>query len=251
MDDPADDHSYVLPSECIQHFLAQGIHPMEFNNTDIKYPISTYNETPRGIEIAKALNTVRHGKLNMKKHFNMSFLEWKDDCESAKSNRASKYPLWVFTITIFRKEKRKDSAVCTYVVAIGPKGKSHDNVEKIIKDDIARMRTTAITAMFGWANSQRPFPCTFSADLYASLGDQPERRGGNVLQLGTSRCHARWRFSCDFGKLAEVMPACDDCFVSLWDCDSFEARADPTFEITKWRDNKCNNLLQLDVRPGP
>jgi hypothetical protein len=250
MDDPLDEHAYVLPSECIQHFLAQGVSPMEFNNTVLKFPIQKYNQTPRGIAIAKTLNLVKNGKVATRRHFNLSFLEWKDDCESAKSNRASKYPLWVFTITIFREERKRDSADCTYVVAIGPKGKSHDCVEKIIKDDIIRMRTTAINGFFGWSKSRRPFPCTFSADLFASLGDQPERRGGNVLQLGNSRCHARWRYACNVSKLATVLPACGDCMDTMIDCDSFIARNDPTFDKTVWRKidcSKCSNwMFNLD-----
>jgi hypothetical protein len=52
-----------------------------------------------------------------------------------------------------------------------------------------------------------------------SLGDQPERRGGNVLQLGNSRNHARWRFSCDYSQLLDVIPSCPKCFEEMLHCD--------------------------------
>jgi hypothetical protein len=45
-----------------------------------------------------------------------------------------------------------------------------------------------------------------------SLGDQPERRGGNVLQLGNSWNHACWRYACDYSQLLDVIPLCPKCF---------------------------------------
>jgi hypothetical protein len=93
---------YALPSDCILHFLAQGIVPLEFNKSHVNYPITHLNKTPRGVEIAKSLDKIRAGKFFSCWHFNLLFLEWKDDCKSAKSNRMLKLPLWIFTITIFR-----------------------------------------------------------------------------------------------------------------------------------------------------
>jgi hypothetical protein len=240
MVDPLDEHVYVLPSDCILHFLALGIKPLEFNKSVVKYPLTFLNETPRGIEIAKGLGKVRDGKLVSHRHFNLSFLEWKDDCESAKSNRMSKYPLWIFTITIFRDGDHRDSSDCTYPVAIGPKGKSHESVESIIKEDLIRLRTTAQRAVFGWSEEERPFPCTYSADLFMSLGDQPERRGGNVLQLGNSRNHARWRFACDYKQLLDVIPACPKCFDEMLHCDSLSTRGDSLVNKNSWIDRECH-----------
>jgi hypothetical protein len=212
MDDPSDKHVYVLPSDCILHFLVQGIVPLEFNKSHVKYPITYLNETPRGIEIAKSLEKIKIGKVFLQRHFNLSFLEWKDDCESAKLNRMSKFPLWIFTITIFRKGAHRDSPECSYPVAIGREGKSHEPVEAIIKADLIRLRTKAQTALFGLLMGERPFPCGFSAELFMSLGDQPERRGGNILQLGNSRSHACWRYACDYAQLLDVIPSCPKCF---------------------------------------
>jgi hypothetical protein len=148
MDDPSDENVYVLPSDCILHFLVQGIVPLEFNKLHIKYPITYLKETPRGIEFAKSLEKIKIGKVFLQRHFNLLFLEWKDGCESAKSNRMSKFPVWIFTITIMRKGAHRDSPKCTYPVAIGPKGKSHEPVEAIIKADLIRLRTKAQTPLF-------------------------------------------------------------------------------------------------------
>jgi hypothetical protein len=133
----------------------------------------------------------------------------------------SKFPLWIFTITILRAGEHRDSPICTYPVAIGPKGRSHEPVEAIIKEDLVRLRTIAHSAFFGWSEGgERPFPCSFSAELFMSLGDQPERRGGNVLRLGNSRNHARWRFLCDYSQLLDVIPSCPKCFEEMLHCDA-------------------------------
>jgi hypothetical protein len=239
MDNKSDEHVYVLPSDCILHFLAQGIAPLEFNQSNVKYPVTYLNETPRGVEIAKTLNKIKRNKLSSRRHFNLSFLEWKDDCESAKSNRMSKFPLWIFTITIFRAGETRDSPECTYPVAIGPKGKSHEPVKAIIKEDLLRLRTTAQLGFFGWSEDKRPFPCSFSADLFMSLGDQPERRGGNVLQLGNSRNHARWRYACDYSQLLDVIPSCPKCFEVMLECDSVTSRNDPDVDRNRWISMGC------------
>jgi hypothetical protein len=134
---------------------------------------------------------VVNGRTKKKIHFNMSFLGWKDDCESAKSNKASKNALWVSTITVFMRLKDKDSPIGTFAVAIGPKGKSHDIVESLISADIMNISYNAVPTIMGWDGVNKCHPCTFSAQFYMSLGDQPEQRGGNVLQLGKSLHHAR------------------------------------------------------------
>jgi hypothetical protein len=156
MEDPSDKHVYVLPSDCILHFLAQGIVPLEFNKSHVKYRITHLNKTPRGVEVAKSLDKIRVGKIFSRRHFNLLFLEWKDNCKSAKSNQMSKFPLWIFTITNFRDGNYRDSPECTYPVAIGTKGKSHEPVEAIIKADLVCLRTKAQTALFGWLMGEEP-----------------------------------------------------------------------------------------------
>jgi hypothetical protein len=175
MEDPSDKHVYVLPSDCILHFLAQVFVPLEFNKLQVKYPITYLNKTPRGIEIAKSLEKKKIGKVFSHRHFNLLFLEWKDNCESAKSNQMSKFPLWIFTITIFREGAHRDSPKCTYSVAIGPKGKSHEPVNAIIKADLIRLRTKAQTALFGWSMGERLFLCSLSVELYEPVGPTREK----------------------------------------------------------------------------
>lgn len=68
-------------------------------------------------------------------------------------------------------------------------------------------------------------------------GDQPERRRGNVLQLGRSKHHARWRHAIAFSKVLDVVPACATCLKKMRDCDNSD---NPTFDMNSWREYKCN-----------
>jgi hypothetical protein len=240
MEDPFDKHVYVILSNCILHFLVQGIFPLEFNKLHVKYPITLLNKTPRGVEIAKSLDKIRVGKIFSCQHFNLSFLEWKDDCESAKSNWMSKSPLWIFTITIFRDGNYRNSPKSTYPVVIGPKGKSHEPVEAIIKADLVRLRIKAQTALFGLSMGERPFRCSFSAELFMSFGDQPEQRGGNLLQLGNSPNHARWRYAFDYSQLLDVTQLCPKCFDEMLKCDSFITQNNTGVDRDSWTTRKCH-----------
>jgi hypothetical protein len=60
----------------------------------------------------------------------------------------------------------------------------------------------------------------FSAQIFLTIGDQPERRGGNCLLGGKSRSHRRWRYACNLSSLVSIVPACKDCYALMLDCDS-------------------------------
>jgi hypothetical protein len=87
----------------------------------------------------------------------------------AKSNKASKNALWVSAITVFMQSKDKDCPIGTFAVAIGPKGKSHNIVERLIGADIINMSYNAVPAVMGWDGVNTGYPCTLSAQLYMSL----------------------------------------------------------------------------------
>ena len=115
----------------------------------------------------------------------------------------------MWTMTIFEKDKKADLPLATFPIAIGPKSAKHDEVETIVAEDLKRMMNERIDAFLGhWGNVQ-PEPVTFSAQMFLTLGDQPERRGGNSLMAGNSKSHPRWRYCCDISKIRPVFPACN------------------------------------------
>ena len=79
-------HAYVLPSECIRHYLANGNMPMLFNHQEHLESYRTPSETPRGVEISKKIS--HDYPYDNNRHLALSFVEWKDDCEASKSNKA-------------------------------------------------------------------------------------------------------------------------------------------------------------------
>jgi hypothetical protein len=120
-------HAYVLPSQCIRHFPANG--------NSLTTACDMYmspKDTPCGIAIASKIGSLQNDS-STPKHLPISFVEWKDGCESSKSNKASKTgSIWVWTMTIFRKEKKMDSPITTFPVAIGLKSDNHDPLEEIV-----------------------------------------------------------------------------------------------------------------------
>lgn len=82
-------------------------------------------------------------------------------------------------------------------------------------EDLAKHRisTNPISTYNGVGHS----PMSVTLDVFAYLGDQPERRGLNYLMLGKSTHHARWRFSCNMSLLIPILRACSNCEKRLHD----------------------------------
>jgi hypothetical protein len=109
-------------------------------------------------------------------------------------------------MTIFRKEKKMDSPIATFPVAIGLKSDKHDPFEEIVGQDIKNMMSSKIDVIIGTVGNVPQEKIPFSAEMFVSLGDQPERRSSNKLMAGNSRAHTIWRV-----KLRHVLPACKEC----------------------------------------
>ena len=234
-----DNHAYVLPSDCIKHFLASGNRPLLFNKFSLRGTYQYANETPRGVQIAEAMRqSIQPSLMGTvgSPHLPLSYVEWKDDCETSKSNKASKSgSIWVFTITIFLKNKGNDSPFATFPVVVGPKSSSHDRLEKIIADDMKYMTSYRIPGYLGGSKEgHRWEEITFSAQLYCSLGDQPERRSGNCLFGGNSNSHARWRYACDHSKFLPVLPSCIRCVELM-------TKGDTHGDAPDWYNTSCHD----------
>jgi hypothetical protein len=185
---------------------------MIFDTTTGPEVFMSPKDTPQGMDIAKSIGSF---DLRPIKHLSISYIEWKEDCESSKSNRASKTgSIWVWTMTIFRKNKNLDSPIATFPIAIGLKTDNYDPVEEIVGHDIKDMMKSKLQA-FIRSDNGIPEEITFSAAMFVSLGDQPKRRSGNKLMAGNSRAHTRWRKAVDHVKLCHVLPACKECMGAM------------------------------------
>jgi hypothetical protein len=147
---------------------------MLFDNTTARNVYMLPKDTPHGIAIASKIGSLQNDS-STPKHLPISFVEWKDDCESSKSNKVSKTgSIWVWTMTIFRKEKNLDSPIATFPVAIGLKSDNHDPLEEIVGQDIKNMMNSKIDAFICTVGNVPPEKITFSTEMFVSLGDQPE-----------------------------------------------------------------------------
>lgn len=239
-------HAFVLPSECIRHFLGSGHLPMEFNSVIQADSYQSSKDTPRGVEIAKILSSTPGIQgMDHVRHLPLSFVEWKDDCEPSKSNKASKFgSLWVWTMTIMMGEKKKDSPSATFPIAIGPKTANHNALERIIGNDLLKMTTERIPAFLGGTFHRHPEEITFSAQMFVSLGDQPERRGGNRLMNGNSNSHVRWRYVGHLQKVEKHLPACLDCLNEMRKADTNQEEV-PIYMYSKC--TNCTNWMMGDL----
>lgn len=193
------DSAYCLPSDCLQHHLSHG-YKVAF--LDCQNPPTIYSHpkfSPRSLEIRTGC-TGAHA---------ISALLWSDDCDPQTSKKHRK-ALWCLTITFIQDtDVVIDSPLPTYPLAVADSSSDHRAVLKIIMNDLDSHCSTR-PPLFTYMGPQMP-PQSVNLDIYAYLGDQPERRSLNCLMLGGSTHHARFRYSCNVRKLIPVLRACSSC----------------------------------------
>lgn len=109
---------------------------------------------------------------------------WSDDFEPNSFSKTNRSSVWVKTVTIrTRNEILKQSFRSTYPIAIGKKGDDHDEVERQLATDLARLKSGKLGRFYcGKLKKEVKLYC----DLFATLQDQPERRAANKLVAGNS-----------------------------------------------------------------
>jgi hypothetical protein len=130
-----------FPPNALEIFLANGHLPMEFTATSVPPCYAMLRDTPREVDIASQLAKIS-GDSDLK-HYPISFIEWKDDCEPSKLNKKSKNgSLWIWTMTIIGANNKKDSPEATFPLVIWYKNDDHNGVERIFMEDFRHMATT-------------------------------------------------------------------------------------------------------------
>jgi hypothetical protein len=84
-------------------------------------------------------------------------------------------------------------------------------LEEIVGQDIQNIVNSKIDAFIGSVGNVPPEKIAFSAEMFASLGNQPEQRRGNKLRAGNSCVHTTWCVAGNHVKLRRVLPACKEC----------------------------------------
>jgi hypothetical protein len=206
-----DDHAYVSLKEIVADFLAHATPHEEVDPSFTGSNVSRVGESNRARSIhAKATSLFPHRDPVV-----LLFNEWQDDFQVLKSNKGQRKgkSVWIKTVTIIPPHgMRAKSLRNTYPVAVGRKGVSHEEVERLFKKDMQELCNGSSSKFYDKSSHSMKH---VYAELFVSLSDQPERRGGNYVQLGNSQFHPRFGFNCDIGSLTKVLPACKDCYSVL------------------------------------
>jgi hypothetical protein len=138
-------------------------------------------------------------------------IEWSDDFDPAKSIKDNRGSAWIKTVTIRPPHLKGNECSNTYVIAVGPKGDSHDAVEEAFAKELEELRSGNTKFRVGKLGHE----VYVFADIVASLQDQIERRSMNYMMLGGSTFSARWGYACNFNAIWNKLPSCVDCWNSL------------------------------------
>ncbi len=201
-----DNHSFALPSECLYDCINHGLicNNREYKPTERKLSHGLYH-----CKMAKQLmeKIVVQNTYGKKEHQCVLCMEWSDDFEPSYLVKGNRGSVWIKTITFIHPEENCTFGH-TYPVCVGHKGVDHDVVDSIINNDLLSL---SIGPKHHYSPKGMKTKIGICAMLLCSLMDQPERRERNGLAGGNSNFHARFGYSCDWKKLAKVIPSCHQC----------------------------------------
>ena len=161
---------------------------------------------------------------------------WSDDCDTNSTSMAGRAQVWTKTMTIAGTKENGNSAENTYLVAVGLKGASHDEVERRHAEDLRMLQSSELQPFFVGENNKM-IKCRF--EVLANLGDQPEKRTMNGVVLGSGLWGARSFVSANHDALYGKLKACSRCIEVMRERDTQARCALPLPE--------CSNCLNFDV----
>ena len=206
------EHSYVSPIDVIKDILGHGLpfdlisQPQYLSGA---FPLVTrIGESQRANEIKTNANLLYPLNNDV---IPLWIIEWSDDFAPTNSLRASKNSVWLKIITVSPPhDGLYPSHLYTYPIAMGPKGVDHEEVEAKFKADLEFLKSGALPPIYSY---EKKGMVTIHAELFASLQDQPERRGLNHMMMGNGQYTSRFRHSADLVSVSRVIPACNNCLV--------------------------------------
>ncbi len=197
-------HACVSLKECIADLLGHGLEVETISSNPTEGQVQFPSESPRAFEIQKN-SELRFGKdLNV---VTLMITEWSDDFDPLTVKR-NLWSIWVKTVTISHPRHKNDSPENTYLIAVGPKSSNHEEVESKFAAELKEL-SSGESDLFYCKRSKRMVKV--HAELFVSLGDQPERRAANFIMRGNSTYGPRFGYSCPIGSLVNVIPSCESC----------------------------------------
>ena len=146
----------------------------------------------------------------------------------------------------FKSQKKSSNISHTYILAIGNKGSNHSPVLNKIETELKHIRNGRLGPMFHDTLYKHVIPVVIPILRH---GDQPERRGINMLKLGKETNHARWRYSLDYKNCLTKLPSCSvcaqkiECYVLSNTSESFNIDSHECFQCSNWSFNEKYQFL--------
>ena len=244
-----DGHSYVSIIDCIRDLLGhRGISSIDIIPETLIHCLPDKTTCPsnsrRGQQI---MLQVRLNSPNTAIAVSYVML-WSDDVEPnrSKNNRGS---VWLLTATVATPMARSHCMDNTYPIAIGRKGDDHGPVIRRLEEEMDQLRKGSC-APFYVGKKQQTLKIGF--EIFATLQDQPERRGFNSLRLGNGKYSARSGVSANHGELYPHLKACKQCLKTMEERTSQERETLPlpTCEVClNWDALRCQTNLNLALPP--
>lgn len=207
------DHAYLSIVDCIRDFLAslQEDEQLEVITQDTTAParkIGADMKVTRSCESPRALEILESAQ-KLGKQVACGLLFWSDDAETNSFSKANRdTSIWVKSFTITMLSRRKGGMRATFPIAAGRKKASHEEVERRFAKELNQLQSQD-TDPFYIGTRKRLASIHF--ETFATLQDQPERRGSNRMLMGNSAFHCRWGVAADHKQLYPKLRPCSDC----------------------------------------
>jgi len=171
------DHAYILPSECVADLLAHGT--IDFNHGRTIHQVQSLAES----RVAKQI-IEKNDQFQCKSIF-LSF--WSDDFEPnySKGNRGS---VWICTLTVQTADSGTPRINNVYPLAVGPKGSCHQNVVRLLLDDMKKMeRLEGNVSSIVMYDGKKNRMCRYR--LTSSVLPKINRKGGDSMDFFLGERH--------------------------------------------------------------
>jgi hypothetical protein len=240
-------HSYLPLTELLSTYLAHGYNKFERiprKNMDGK-TTNSYYQSPHYESIREAMDE-RVQKRGM--HFLpllIAIKDWSDDFDKNNSAR-NRHSIWMKTVTVLMDSGNGSISYNSFVIAIGSKGDSHEDVEQLYTNDLKKI-IEPNEYFFGASNRN----IVASVYLAASIQDRPERDSANGTLGHSSTFCKRFQYCCFINKVSPI-PSCHECFdnriARLQNKDTVVIRCDV---CTDWSMSPDQTLLHKKLSDFP